>query len=541
MTTFILLSMILGMGRYAVDGTFHFPEIQQMDLRHDPANEPTGSLAGKDASHQVGDVVNFWAMDERGSVPMFYLTSATCRFAGDLSYIFVEDTQWDNTFDQSDVDTLSAAMEGPEGIIATDSEHFGEIPDLIDNDPNVYFLILAIKDGWGVEGQRWYIAGYFSPYNMFTEYEARNYYGGHSNEVEMLYIDCYPGRPSEAMLTASHELVHLIQYGIKPFSGEELWVIENQAQSGTFLCGYPAPQVQTFVEFGGVTPIKWTDLPDPNLQVAGYGAGYLFFSYLYENYGGSEFIWNSMHGSVKGIQGVIDAIESSTGESVDMEDILSDWMISCFVDDASLGYGWESFRIADYDTVDPGNRPGLDYTGVVTDTPWSDSWHSVTGYQGNYYNIEDGLTGSLRAEGTGIGNMNACFFDGNTVQKLDSGSAYDVAVSLENSGTLMLMCNSFAGLDMNVAAGGIGGGSNFAVFPNPCLGDLYFQFTSNGTPVVLSVFDQTGAHVETVTLSASSGETVVTYTGASELASGIYFYRFQQGSRTETGRVAVVR
>ncbi|MCK5133476.1 MAG: T9SS type A sorting domain-containing protein [Candidatus Sabulitectum sp.] len=539
MTTILLLSVVLSMGRYAVDGTFHFPEIQQMDLRHDPANKPTGPLAGKDSAHEVGDVINFWAIDESGSVPMFYLTSATCRFSGELSYIFVEDTQWGINFNQSAVDSLSKALEGSEGITATDAEYFGDIPDLIDNDPRVYYLILNIRDGYGIGGQRWYIAGYFSPYNMFTEYEARNYYGGHSNEVEMLYIDCYPGLASEAMLTASHELVHLIQYGIKPFSGEELWVLENQAQTGTFLCGYPAPQVATFIEFGGVTPIKWPKLSNGDLRVAGYGAGYLFFSYLYENYGGKEFIWNSMHGTVKGIQGVINAIESATGQSVDMEEVLSDWMLSCFIDDKSLGYGWDSFKIADYDTG--GNRPGLDYTGMITDTPWSDPWHNVTGYQGNYYNIGDGLSGSLRAEGSGIGNLDAFFFDGSSVTKLDAGSAYDVAVSLENTGTLMLMCNSFAGLDINLAAGSIGGWRNFAVFPNPCLGDLYFQFSSTGEPVLLSVFDQSGVHIETVTLPASSGETVITYAGASELASGIYFYRFQQGSRTETGRVALVR
>ncbi len=540
MITYLLLSIALGMGHYAVDGTFHFPEIQQMDRRHDPLMMPSGPLAGKDEPHEVGDVINFWAMDESGPVPMFYLTSATCRFAGDLSYIFVEDTQWDVNFDQSAVDSLAAALEGADGITATDAKYFGDIPDLMDNDQRVYYLILNIKDGYGVNGQRWYIAGFFSPYNMFTEYEARNYYGGHSNEVEMLYIDCYPARMEDATYTASHELVHLIQYGIKPFSGEELWVLENQAQTGTFLCGYPAFQVETFVDYGGVTPIKWTEFTDGERVVAGYGAGYLFFSYLFENYGGKDFIWNSMHGSTKGIQGVIDAIESATGHSVEMENILSDWMVSCFVDDPSLGYGWNSFSIADYDTVNPGNRPGLDYTGVVSDTPYSDPWHGVAGYQGNYYSVGDDLSGSLRVEGTGIGNLKAFFFNGTSITELDTGSACDVAVSLEHTGTLMLMCNSFAGLDLNIAAGSTGSG-NLAVFPNPCLGDLYFQFVSTGEPVVLSMFDQSGKHVETVNMTAPSGETVITYTGASELASGIYFYRFQQGPRTETGRVAVVR
>ena len=544
MTVFSILMVLVSAGRLGVDGTFHFPEIQQMDLRHDPANEPTGPLAGKDGGHQVGDVINFWAMDESGPIPMFYLTSATCRHSGELSYVFVEDTQWgveEYQWDQEDVETLASAMEGENGIIATDAEYFGDIPDLMDDDPRVYFLVLDIKDGYGVGGQDWYIAGYFSPYNMFTEWEARNYYGGHSNEVEMLYLDSYPGIPEDAMYIASHELVHLIQYGIKPFSGEELWVIENQAQTGTFLCGYPAFQVETFLDVGGVTPIKWTDITDPIEYVAGYGAGFLFFSYLYENYGGDEFIWTSMHSSTKGVQGVLEAIETATGQAADLDEILQDWMLSCFIDDPSMGYGWEAFRIADYDTEASGNRAGLDYTGIVNDTPWSDPWHDLSGFQGDYYRIDQGLSGSLRAEGTGIGNLSAWFLEEGKLTELDAGGAFDVAVDLDRTGTLMLLCNSFAGLSMNVHAGSVGNGSVFAVFPNPCLGDLYFQFISTGEPVALSVFDQAGVHVETVSLSAPSGEAVLTYAGASELASGIYFYRFQQGSRTETGRVAVVR
>ena len=541
MTVFSLFMVLLSTGRLGVDGTFHYPEIQQMDLRHDPTNTPNGRIYTRDDGHQVGDVINFWAMDESGPIPMFYLTSATCRHAGELSYIFVENTQWEVNFNQAAVDSLATALEGDNGIVATDERYFGDIPDLMDDDPRVYFLVLDIRDGYGEGGQDWYIAGYFNPYNMFTEWEARNYYGGHSNEVEMLYIDCYPALMEDATYTASHELVHLIQYGIKPFSGEELWVIENQAQTGTFLCGYPAYQVETFLEVGGVTPIKWTDITDPIEYVAGYGSGFLFFSYLYERYGGEQFIWTSMHSSTKGVQGVLEAIETATGQTVQLEEILESWMLSCFIDDPAVGYGWESFSIADYDSSQPGNRQGLDYTGIVNETPWSDPWHDLSGFQGDYYSIGEGLSGSIRAEGSGIGNLSAWLLEDQQLTELDTGGAFDVAVDLDRSGTLILLCNSFAGLSMNVHAGSVGGGSVFAVFPNPCLGDLYFQFISSGEPVILSVFDQTGAHVETSSISAPSGETVVAYSGASELASGIYFYRFQQGSRTETGRVAVVR
>ncbi len=165
----------------------------------------------------------------------------------------------------------------------------------------------------------------------------------------------------------------------------------------------------------------------------------------------------------QGRQGVEEAIASATGEPADLEEILKEWMLACFIDDVSLGYGWESFRMADYDTVSPGNRPGLDYTGIVDETPWSHPWHDIRGFQGSYYSVNDGLTGSLRAEGSGIGSLSAYHFDGAELTELDTGSAFDVALDLSRGGTLMLLCNSFAGLSMNVNAGSVGSGANFAV------------------------------------------------------------------------------
>ncbi len=77
-----------------------------------PPTAPPGPLAGKDSGHQVGDVVNFWAIDQSGDIPVFYLTSATCRHSGELTYIFVEDTQWGVNFYQEGVETLSSAWRG---------------------------------------------------------------------------------------------------------------------------------------------------------------------------------------------------------------------------------------------------------------------------------------------------------------------------------------------------------------------------------------------------------------------------------------------
>jgi hypothetical protein len=540
---------------WMVDGTIMDPVAMNIDRKHDPSFVRSGPLAGSDGGHEIGDNINFWALNHSTSPLTFYLTPATCRYVGSNTYIFVEDSQWPDPFGQAAVDELAAALEdstpgGYGGIVETDVEFFGPIPDELDNDPRVYFLVLDIRDGYDPSSSepQLVVYGFFSPYNQFTDLEAWLYYGGHSNECEMLYIDCFPAEMEDAAFVSSHELVHLIQWGIKPFSGEELWVIENQAQTGVYLCGYPADQVTTFLEARGVTPVKWTSYPDDLRFAAGYGAGFLWFAWLFENYGGADFIWNSLRATTRGLAGVTEAIAQATGSSPDMETVLRDWMLANWIDDKEFGsgiYGYETFSIADYEPSSGGNRNGLDYDGIIESVPWADPWHTMNSFSGNYYRIGDGLTGSFRAEGSGIGHLEAFLYDSlaGTLSGLDTGSANDVALSLSETGDVLLLCNSFAVLDLDVSAGSIqGSGEDFAVYPDPCFGDLYFQFISDGASVTLSVFDASGGHVETVDYgSPGIGETTLTYQGASELASGVYFYRFAHGSHVETGKFAAVR
>lgn len=548
----LLLTVMSSPPQWWVDGTFMVPGIMEIDRRHDPAFRPTGPLSTA-KGHEIGDTVNFWSIDHSGDNPVFYLTSATCRFVGEDSYIFVEDSQWDVHYDQNAVDAFAGALEdstpsGSQGIIDCDTGVFGQPPDAVDGDPKIYFLVLDIRDGFDPQQGGAYIAGFFSPYNQFTETEAYLYYGGHSNEVEMLYIDCFPSDQYDASYTASHELVHLIQWGVEPFSSEELWVIENQAQSGTMVCGYPAFQVETFLEVGGITPIKWTDLQNTIEYVAGYGAGFLFFAYLYENYGGEDFLYSSLRTSDSGINGVSQAIRSATGEIPDMEAILRDWMLACWIDDVSVGdgrYGWESFRIADYDTVQQGNRPGLDFTAMVESQPFSLEGEAVSSYQGRYFTVDGEIDGSFRASAAGLGQLEAFLYDSTsgTLEEVQTGQANDAAVPLPETSDIILLCTTFSGLDLDLSAGSaVSSTGQFALYPQPCLGTLYLQFISGGGDASLSVFSLAGEHVETVSFTdVENGEVTLAYPGASELATGRYFYRFTQGGRLETGSFAVVR
>ncbi len=535
------------------DGTPLVPGIMEMTGRHDPTVLPSGPLASGDKGHEVGDTINFWAIDYSGEYPKFYITPATCRYVGGRTYIFVEDSQWEVNYDQEALAAFAQSLEHSTpacslGIVERDTQVFGGIPDEIDGDPKVYFLVLDIRDGFDpLEGGS-YIAGFFSPYNQFTETEAYLYYGGHSNEVEMLYIDCFPADQYDAAYTASHELVHLIQWGLKPFNSEELWVIENQAQAGTFVCGYPAFQVTTFLEVGGVTPIKWTDLNDMVEYVAGYGAGYLFFAYLFEHYGGEDYLYRSLRTSEGGIQGISQAILEATGEYPDMDRILADWMLACWIDDPGFGngrYGWKSFRIADYDTIAPGNRPGLDYDFLVERDPFLSSGHRLSSYQGGYYTVSPQVGGSFRADAYGLGTLTSYVYDpaAGTLSEVGTGMSGDVSIPLPLDGDILLLCSSFSGLNLDVAAGSVAGtGDVFALYPQPCHGTLYLQFMSDGSDVVFEIFSVDSRHVDTVEFeSPGTGEVTLALPVVADMASGTYLYRFKQGSRVETGSFAVVR
>jgi hypothetical protein len=80
-----------------------------------------------------------------------FLRPATCRFAGEHAYIFVEDSLWDVLVVQPDIDKLGALFDratpadSTRGIYEMATDAFGAVPD-VDGDPRVFIFVIDMPE-----------------------------------------------------------------------------------------------------------------------------------------------------------------------------------------------------------------------------------------------------------------------------------------------------------------------------------------------------------------------------------------------------------
>jgi hypothetical protein len=281
---------------------------------------------------EVGDTMTFWSWNLSVMPPVWIRVPATCRAVGDSCYIFVADNQWNVHMTQANVDTVLEHFEHHtlnfpnQGIVQLDVENFGTIPDELDNDRHVYIFYSALGSFGGSV-----FDGYFSVFNEMTEAQAQAQ-GGHSNEVEMFYMTCYPLAPAAParLSVLAHELEHMIHWNEDP--NEETWVDEGCAEFAMWLYGLPDP----------IT--GFPSNPDDNLLVWGqqwtdYIQCYLFFMYLHDQYGGPDMIRTVVEEPQNGQYGVQQALQTMGYSGVTFEDVFVDWTIANYMDDITYADG----------------------------------------------------------------------------------------------------------------------------------------------------------------------------------------------------------
>lgn len=287
----------------------------------------------------IGDQRTFWTYSLSVMPPQDIEIPATCRAVGEHSYVFVEDAEWNSSINQTDVDEIMFRLEDETlnsteiGIVEMDTMYFGPIPDELDNDPKVIFFYSALGSYNGSV-----FDGYFSAYNQMTEAEAAAA-NAHSNECEMLYMSCDPVDPTgeSSMSVLSHELQHLIHFGIDPY--EDTWVDEACAEYAMALYGAPDP-ITGFPDEPNDNLIDWDQ------QWSDYIQSMLFFVYLSEHYGGPDFIQEIVMNQGTSYTGINNVL-ANNGYSETFLDIFEDWTNANFIDAPDLDAGKYNYDIFD--------------------------------------------------------------------------------------------------------------------------------------------------------------------------------------------------
>jgi hypothetical protein len=339
-----------------------------------------GALTSPPPNPQIGDSWLWWLWVHFPMPPHWEQRMCTVRGKSDHAYVVVDNTQWNVTIDQADVDVILERWEnssiGPypdQGIYEIDSAAFGTPPDELDNDPRVYLMYFE----FGISADGFFFES--------DEYPEGTYPDMHSNECEVLYLnsDSPGGGPSSDYMIAvvAHEFQHMIHW---KYDADELsWVTEGMGELAMWLYGHP----DTISGFNSSPDNSLIDWPVPATW-SDYIQTYLWSLYFYERYGGPPAVYDVVHQPLNSISGY-DAVLDQYGYSEDFDDAFADWVVANYLDDTTIGDGRFGYVGADL--------PAFLIAQTFTSYPVPNTTRNVNHWAADYYrfsNVAD--LGSLR-------------------------------------------------------------------------------------------------------------------------------------------------
>ncbi|KYC64511.1 hypothetical protein B4099_1027 [Heyndrickxia coagulans] len=256
------------------------------------------------ADYQTGDSKSFYVQNLENGI--YSSMNATLLYSGTRANIWVHNNQ---------LTSAQAALLGKEfdqKIYSSDVDNFGA-PSDVDQNGKVNILCYDIQDGFNGSGG--YVAGYFSPQDLY------NY--SYSNQSEIFYIDTYPlmglsgtKDVSQAYTTLAHEFEHMINFNQKVFvqglTDTDTWMDEGLAMA--------AEQIYTGAALGdridyynedtaitnGHSLLYWDYDGD---VLANYALSYLFMAYLQKQCGQGNRIYKALiddhHSDYQAVQNII--------------------------------------------------------------------------------------------------------------------------------------------------------------------------------------------------------------------------------------------
>ena len=527
---------------------FHNAKIQL----YEKYGTPEPRLRAETTDHVVGDTMTFWRWDLSNMPPAWILEPATCRAVTDYCYVFVADNQWNVHMDEADVEQVALYWEEETiadptlGIYDLDVQNFGPPPDMLDNDDHIYIFYSELGSFNGS-----IFDGYFSVFNEYTEQEAQGM-GGHSNEVEMFYMSCFPGDPVSPIRISvlAHEFEHMIHWGIDP--DEEIWVDEGCAEYAMLLFGMPDPIVQ------------FPQNPDDDLtvwdnQFLDYVQTFMFFTYVSDHYGGASTLTEivaEQQNSTYGIENVL----SNLGYSETFADLFVNWTMANHYHSFHPDYSVDD-SLYIYFSIDP---PEFSFSGVYANYPVGPVTKSVNRWAADYYSfgLQEPTTLTLNFEGEptieyGLGlfpvygpdiyNAERVFPE-NGIWERTLGPAYSILGAYFMVSLLGGPTSTTYQIGASISTG-IGGDQSTPTdfeltncYPNPFNASTTIEYSlSQPVDVALSIYNIRGQKIETIFQGTkNAGEHSVVW-NADNVPSGIYFARLQSSSESETIRMVLLK
>ena len=312
---------------------------------------------------EPGDSQPFWLQNMGVMPPVQVQKSVTCRGIGDHCYVMVEDSAWDaGQVDSADVARIierfdrTSPRDSTRGVWDHNTSVLGQPPDAIDDDSLVYLVYYDIGTYHGNS-----FDGFWQYFDEYYDTTSMRRWGYHSNEVECVYLDCYPENPSTdyRVAIAAHEFGHMIHWNYD--QAESLWVNEGCCELAMWLFGSPDP-ISSFPSSPDNDLTKWEG------DWADYIKTYLFFLYLYEQYGGrvgTALVQNIIASPAKSIAGIDEGF-AETGLAERFEEVFDGWVLANRIDDTAFlggryGYYGEDvpyFAVAGFHTTYPVTRSG---------------------------------------------------------------------------------------------------------------------------------------------------------------------------------------
>jgi hypothetical protein len=287
------------------------------------------------AQYHEGDTLHFWSVTYVDWPPLWgapqHLVTAICKKAGLHCYVFVETTATQPS--QASIDTLVYKFD--HHFVPDLVPKYGPVPDVFDHDSNVFILAFN-ESSW---------SGYFDPGQQMSDSMVMATWNRHSNEREMIYIaanDFEYG--AEGII--SHEFGHLLHWGQdhspEPANPGIYWEVAFVDEGfSTFAAEFLTANLYQHNVYDGWAFFQ-SDPDIPLIYFSSYDQAEIFMIFMFEHYGGWNYISSLISNQLNSWQGV-DSTMHMLGYTQHFEDAFEQWCIANYIDDTVYQGGKYSY------------------------------------------------------------------------------------------------------------------------------------------------------------------------------------------------------